>query len=698
VSPKYVQCLVIRAFSYFTTSLSSSDRKTESQFTVKSFIFGNAPNEWPFDVEEKLFGERQIIDITDDETGSPHEIARKNIAMYVNEVGHSNNSKQNVFICPRDGRAVQYFIKLDSPMKKGEQIELLTNYGKIYEDVREGKGYGYRNLNRGLASDDEDPALALQRKFWHREDAENAIITLECPNLVSMIEFVKERIWLPVWSKAQAFLSLNDSASRGDAPPPSREQWIALRRIHWLRSVFLRRVCDLEVEEQLAPAENGYPYQSSYNYCKGLLDSMEQNRFPVAVESSASFFAIGEALRQEIIEEMHYTMREKLLMPFDRAVWCPLAVDLLKMLSDDVSVLLISTKGNPTPEEKLALRCKIIAAAETSANDFRELAKGVGAPNSLGFRSGIAEGSIISGSLRTLLGTVKCSNSFYVDNSTAPKGFLAGIVRMLAYYDSLMLAGVEPQQNETFQLQLEPSKNFVMAQYNGFDGSDKLRKLGSLPQVIDSTNTSIAVNESWYLVWQLIYVVHTFLIEFLDGSDETLKILCSKIGVDYALAQFAVARGMKHERDKSLRKRCSRKPQPQPLPQKAKKHLGRSSRDLSARKKTVKKQRKTLSKTDTNCGSAKTPHLKVGVDGRPRAKELWYGKPDPAEIPGESKGWTKRTFQRQSGATKGDTDHYWYTPILEKKLRSLKEVERFVEELANCKGDEEKAWKRFKQR
>jgi hypothetical protein len=673
--------------------LSSLDRKTESQFTVKSFIFGNAPNEWPFDVEEKLFGEQQIIDITDDETGSPHELARKNIAMYVNEVGHSNKSKQNVFICPRDGRAVQYFIKLDSPMKKGEQIELLTNYGKIYEDIREGKGYGYRNLNRGLASDDEDRALALQRKFGHREDAENAIITLTCPNLVSMIEFVKERIYLPVWTKAKAWL--NDSASRGDVPPPSREQWIALRRIHWLRSVFLRRVCDLEGGEQLAP-ESGYPYQNSYNYCKDLLDSMEQNRFSVAVESAESFFAIGEALRQEIIEEMHYTMREKLLMPFDRAVWCPLAVELLEMLSDDVSVLLISTKGNPTPKEKLALRCKIIAAAESSANDFRKSAKGGEVPNSLGFRSGVAEGSIISGSLRTLLGTVKCSKSFYVDNSTAPKGFLAGIVRMLAYYDSMMLAGVEPQQDDSFQLPLETSENFVMAQYNGFDGSDKLRKLGSLPRAIDSANTSIAVNETWYLVWQLIYVVHTFMAEFLDGSDETLKILCSKIGVDYALAQFAVARGMKHERDKSLRKRCSRKLPS--LPQKAKKPLGRSSHDLSARKKTFKKQRKTLSKTDTNCGSAKTPHLKVGPNGRARAKELWYGKPEPDEIPGGSEGWTKRTFQRQSGATKGDTDHYWYTPILEKKLRSLKEVGRFVEELANSKGDEEKAWRRFKQR
>jgi hypothetical protein len=694
--------------------LSSSDRKTESQFTVKSFIFGNAPNEWPFDVEEKLFGEQQIIDITDDATGSPHELARKNIAMYVNEVGHNNKSKQNVFICPRDGRAVQYFIKLASPMKKGDQIELLTNYGKVYETIRERKGYGWRNLNRGLPSN-EDRASGLKRNLGDREDAENTIMLLNCPNLVSMIEFVKERIWLPVWTKAQAsHASVNNSASRGDVSPPSSEQWIALRRIHWLRTVFLRRVCDLEEQP---PPEYGYPYKSSYTYCRALLDSMEENRFPVAVESAESVFAIGEVIRQEIIEEMHYTMREKLLMPFDRSIWCPLAADLLEMLCDDVSVLLITTKGNPTPEEKMALRWKIIAATETSANDLRRSTKCGGVPNSLAFRSGTAEGSIISGSLRTLLGTVKCSKSFYVDNSTVPKGFLAGIVRMLAYYDSLMLAGVEPQQDDTFQLQVETSDSFVMAQYNGFDGSDKLRELGSLPRPIDSANTSIAINETWYLVWQVIFVVHTFLAEFLDGSDETLKILCSKVGVDYTLAQFAIARGMKRERDKGLRKRCSRKPQPRSQPRKSKKHLGRS-KDLSARENTIKKRRKSLSKTGTNRDSAKAPPLKCASaiapplkcvsaiapplkgqpNGKPRplAKEIWFGKADPKEIPGDSEGWTKRTFERQSGATKGDTDNYWYTPKLKKKLRSIKEVHRFVKALAKADNNEARAWKNFK--
>jgi hypothetical protein len=662
--------------------MSPADRKRESQFTVKSFIFCNEPNEWPFDVEEKLFGEQQIIDITDDATGSPHELARKNIPMYVNEVGHNNKSKQNVFICHKDGRRVEYFIKVDSPLKKNDRIELLTNYGKVYEDIRERKGYGWRNTHRGLPSD-EDRASELKRNFAEREDAENAIILLACPDLVGMIEFVKERIWLPVWTKAQAFqASLNDPASHGEAPPPSREQWIALRRIHWLRSVLLRRIRDLE----LTGATYGYPYKSSLSYCRDLLDSMEQNRFSVTVKSSESLYAIGEAIRQEIIEEMLYAMQAKLLMPFDRAVWCPLSVGLLQTLSDQVSVLLLSTKGNPSTEQKMALRGEILAAAEASANDFRKATKGGGVPNSLSFGSGIGigKGSIISGSLKNLWGTVKCSNSFYLDNSTIPKGFLAGIGRMLAYYDSLILASVEPHQGDSFHLELTPSENFVMTQYNGMDESDQLGKLASMPRPIDScAKTSIAVNETWYLVWQLIYVVHTFATEFLDGTDDTLKILCTKIGVDYKLAQFAVTRGMQLERNEGLRKRCCQKPRKR----KAKRHLGS---DPSARKGPSKKRRKALSKSDTNCGLKAGPNKKAKTS----AKEIWFGTPGPDEIPGGwPEGWTKRTFERQSGESKGHTDSYWYTPILKMKLRSIKEIKRFMGYLHDSSGDEAQAWK-----
>jgi hypothetical protein len=103
--------------------------------------------------------------------------------------------------------------------------------------------------------------------------------------------------------------------------------------------------------------------------CKELLHSMVRNQFSDAVEESA-------AIRQEITEEMYFIMREKLVMPFDRAV-----VELLEMFSDAVSALLISAKGNPTPEQKMAHRSKII---DTTAKVSRNSTEDGGVPDSLG--------------------------------------------------------------------------------------------------------------------------------------------------------------------------------------------------------------------------------------------------------------------------------------------------------------------------
>ena len=59
-----------------------TDRKPEDIFVFKSFIFSNVPDEWSFGAKEMLQGMQQIIDITDDITGKPSDLARKEIPMY----------------------------------------------------------------------------------------------------------------------------------------------------------------------------------------------------------------------------------------------------------------------------------------------------------------------------------------------------------------------------------------------------------------------------------------------------------------------------------------------------------------------------------------------------------------------------------------------------------------------------------------
>lgn len=60
-------------------------------------------------------------------------------------------------------------------------------------------------------------------------------------------------------------------------------------------------------------------------------------------------------------------------------------------------------------------------------------------------------------------------------------------------------------------------------------------------------------------------------------------------------------------------------------------------------------------------------------------------------------GWRLEVYQRKCGKTKGHLDKYWYSPVLNKKFRSMKEVKLFMHALARVeRNDEAIAWKLFK--
>lgn len=123
-----------------------SDRKTELEFGIKDFIFEHEPSGWMFGVDAKLRGEDQNIDITDDRTGETHIDAQEHIPMYVNEVGYSKELVENVLPREITGREVHYFLHLRHHLEEGQEVELLTNYLKPYEPMRERKGYGRANI------------------------------------------------------------------------------------------------------------------------------------------------------------------------------------------------------------------------------------------------------------------------------------------------------------------------------------------------------------------------------------------------------------------------------------------------------------------------------------------------------------------------------------------------------------------------
>ena len=128
-------------------------------FSFKDFIFSHEPSSWRFDVSEELNGYPQVVDFTgeiyfnihgimhrvnfstrtqpsfsstDDTTGAPHNVAKSHMSMYVNEVGHNSDLVESVH-CLGTSRSVSYYIDIETPMSKGETIELLVNYKGHYE-------------------------------------------------------------------------------------------------------------------------------------------------------------------------------------------------------------------------------------------------------------------------------------------------------------------------------------------------------------------------------------------------------------------------------------------------------------------------------------------------------------------------------------------------------------------------------------
>ncbi|KAL7521142.1 hypothetical protein ACHAWX_005840 [Stephanocyclus meneghinianus] len=203
------------------------DRKSEIHFNMKNFIFDYEPHEWAYSTDEKG---NTFVDITDDTTGQIHELARQHTSVYVNEVGHVSGLHENVLIREKGEGAVYYYICIDEKhaMKKGDTVELLVNYGKHYEGVRERKGYGLVNLQEGLGGDWDEKAR-LQRNFAERKEIENEIIDLKFMQLWVLAEFLTEKVYQPL------------KEAMGQRLIESR-YIVARRRLHWLAERFERRL------------------------------------------------------------------------------------------------------------------------------------------------------------------------------------------------------------------------------------------------------------------------------------------------------------------------------------------------------------------------------------------------------------------------------------------------------------------------
>lgn len=85
-------------------------------------------------------------------------------------------------------RIVKCFVKFDEAMKPGDSVELLTDYGKPYEDVRVRKGYHSKNIHRGDKSDDQVFGARMKRNFALRFTTEEMCAKLSLPDLSRILD------------------------------------------------------------------------------------------------------------------------------------------------------------------------------------------------------------------------------------------------------------------------------------------------------------------------------------------------------------------------------------------------------------------------------------------------------------------------------------------------------------------------------
>ena len=89
-------------------------------------------------------------------------------------------------------RSVTYYMNIDKPITKGQSVELLVHYKDKYEDMRERRGYGKKNIIYGLKSDDHD-ITRVQRNLEDRRLTEDSINTLTEKEIRQVVEFLHDK-------------------------------------------------------------------------------------------------------------------------------------------------------------------------------------------------------------------------------------------------------------------------------------------------------------------------------------------------------------------------------------------------------------------------------------------------------------------------------------------------------------------------
>ena len=593
------------------------DRKRKVDFDTKSFLFDLEPSGWCFGVDEPLLGCDQIVDITDDGTGEPHQDARKNPAIYVNEVGHNAELVSNVY--PRlEGSTVHYYVDINHPMKKEDEVELLGDYKSHYEPTRERKGYGSENLV-GKEKSDYDISSKLQRNFAERVGMEEMIEALTPLELFYNLEFISTRI-LPEVDNAARNLFSTDSHTPASSQALTPRQLIARRRLHWLAPMYLQRTNAIQASGsklgeitfdvsgkavgEAVGTEMRTMCQEWAELVKWSTLLGESQPPPIADQKLKVVF------ESETVEEVLYYIRDHFQHPMDVNLFCPIARDLTVQLC--VAAFQQLRLGRQLCREVLATA--FLECASKAADSIRKAINSRSYAD-LAFCSG-AEGSWrVKGSPKDL---VTLAAGTALSNSTVLKGAVSSLLDIQAYQDLVNLGLMEPRFDVNH---MERTCDEPVVITSSPLGSTTIE---GMPRRIDFVSQQHgAIHEKWYLIWQNVHLVHAIFTGLMrtmsttpvdDQRDaEFLNELCRTVSVDVdEQARIAIKAGIRTDLaspQMSFTSRASLESKP--------KRTGRKKKaaSLSVRAAKPKKSRKV--------GKPKEKRVKNGAPGV--SKQLFVG-------------------------------------------------------------------------
>jgi Methyl-CpG binding domain len=532
-------------------------------------------------------------------------------------------------------------------------------------DIRTRKGYGTLNLVDG-AKGDSDQVELHQRNCDLRGTILGKIRELDIHRTYLLVEFVEETIHEPLVTMVKEFIRAWQGRDESRQAPLCR-QWVALLRLQWVGEVILRHLRGLEMKANTTPMQDGYPWHRMIQQCEEWATGMRSvsflSDFGDIDESicDADGKGVAAALRAARVEDFWYRLRHDLEAPLDGSVWCSIALRLIEKLSSEAEA--------NTTLEKSPMRIvpeKLLVAAAGAASQIRAQIKSFPVDSEgILFDSGVQAGA--HASVKQLPALCK---GFFDGNSLNPKGLLAALLDMHSYVDTSLLLD-DHQVDPWFSIPVATDARYVMTLYDGFKGGSKFTAIPK--SVEDCQKTKAQISETWYLVWQVVFVVHAIAEQYLPREGNawetySLEKLCAVVGVDPKLAQAAIDQRIT---GKTLRIHKRKSIQAQV-------HSGPN-----------KKAKSKLSNSEF-----------TSVAPRPPAIEISNGPPDEIlQIPGGwPPGWTRKVFERQSGASKGHRDRYWYSPKKSYKFRSIKNVLEFLADMVTTGGDEELAHKLYKTR